>query len=275
MKDQQDQTPKTGDCRDTPIPPPIPPPAPPQSSRNPSSLLSPWWSAEPLPERSTEQKQKKSRRTFINFTRIANAIEYGADGQKTGKSTQLFTERCYLSTRKEDLGDQPSNSNNNDNGIPTRAPSDCRMVCFLRESDERRKERHEKNKSIWNPFHGLWIVVATTHARCLEHTAEKDIIKKSHPDYYTIELGESFSGSGDDAKRIVTKTFAPLQELTRRYVQSWKDGTQQLFFQRFWESTKRGDAFHLVRDNTKKLFQSATGSDKSSQDDDSKKGSNQ
>ena len=77
------------------------------------------------------------------------------------------------------------------------------------------------------------------------------------------------------AKRIVTKTFAPLQELTRRYTVSWKDGTQQLFFQKFWESTKRGDAFHLVRDNTKKLFASATGADKSSQDDDSKKGSNQ
>ncbi|KAI9489544.1 hypothetical protein BDB00DRAFT_790968 [Zychaea mexicana] len=267
MKDQ-DQTTKNGDCRDTPIPPPIPPPAPPQSSsRNPSSLLSPWWSAEPLPERPAEQN-KKGRRTFINFTRIANAIEYGADGQKTGKSTQLFSERCYLSTRK-DLGDQSND------GIPARAPSECRMVCFLRENEQRRKERQEKAKSFWNPFHGLWIVVATTHARCLEHTAEKDITKKSHSDYYTIEFGERFSGSGDDAKRVVTKTFAPLQELTRRYVQSWQDGTQALFFQRFWESTKRGDAFHLVRDNTKKLLQSVTGADKKGQDDDSKKGSNQ
>ncbi|KAI8140798.1 hypothetical protein BJV82DRAFT_519530, partial [Fennellomyces sp. T-0311] len=195
---------------------------PPQSSRNPSSLLSPWWSAEPLPERPAEQN-KKSRRTFINFTRIANAIEYGAD-----------------------------------------APSDCRMVCFLRESEERRKERQDKAKSLWNPFHGLWIVVATTHQRCLEHTA--GIYSK---------WSSRICSSALTAKRIVSKTFAPLQELTRRYVQSWQDGTQQLFFQRFWESTKRGDAFHLVRDNTKKVFQSLTGTEKKPEDDDRKKGSNE
>lgn len=103
----------------------------------------------------------------------------------------------------------------------------------------------------------------------------------SSADYYTINLGERFSGSGDDGtclvksdirpcidqcsfivKRMVTKLFAPTQELTRRYIQSWEDGTQSAFLSKFWESAVRGDAFQLVRDSTRRLFKMAGGGDK-------------
>lgn len=56
----------------------------------------------------------------------------------------------------------------------------------------------------------------------------------------------------------------PVQELTRRSIETWKDGTQAALLARFWESAKRGDAFVLVRDNTKRLVQAIMGSDKKS-----------
>ncbi|KAI9310515.1 hypothetical protein BX666DRAFT_2006671, partial [Dichotomocladium elegans] len=58
-------------------------------------------------------------------------------------------------------------------------------------------------------------------------------------------------------KRSVTKAFAPMQELTRRYIKSWQDGTQAAFLSRFWESAMRGDGLVLLKDSTKKLFKVA------------------
>lgn len=57
--------------------------------------------------------------------------------------------------------------------------------------------------------------------------------------------------------RIISKTFSPLQHLTQRYIESWKDGTQQRFFMSFWTRLERGDAFYLVRDYTKRLIDNA------------------
>lgn len=62
--------------------------------------------------------------------------------------------------------------------------------------------------------------------------------------------------------RAVKKSFSPLQHLTQRYLDSWKDGNQQAFFSNFWSSVQKGDAFYLVKDSTKRLIENALGHDK-------------
>ncbi|KAJ8660670.1 hypothetical protein O0I10_003718 [Lichtheimia ornata] len=240
-------------------PPPVPPPTPPPT-KNPSSLLSPWWSAEPLPER---KKPNDTRRSLIRFTRI---VQGGAHSS----SEPLFTERCYMLTKTKR---QRSSSDSNHNVIPSGEDDDCRMVCLLKDHRKQQQRKtamphhhhhHQQqgkssnSSSSWNPFQGLWLVVATTRARCLEHSAEKTISQKKHADYYTVDLGERWNRSGEDAQRIATIALTPLQHLTQRYIQSWQDGTQAAFLSRFWDSAKRGDAFHLMLDNARKLLHHAT-----------------
>lgn len=55
--------------------------------------------------------------------------------------------------------------------------------------------------------------------------------------------------------RVIKKTFSPLQHMSQRYIDSWKDGTQQAFFTKFWTRLERGDAFYLVKDCTKRLIE--------------------
>lgn len=109
--------------------------------------------------------------------------------------------------------------------------------------------------------------------------------KKNISDYYTMELGEELSNSGQHgslffffllgymssyilitfyiiATKLAKKTFGPLQHLTQKYIDSWKDGNQQAFFSKFWTSAQNGDAFYLVLDSTKRLFENALGHDK-------------
>ncbi|CDH59500.1 hypothetical protein RO3G_11850 [Lichtheimia corymbifera JMRC:FSU:9682] len=264
MKAEEQKNATGNDHRETPTPPPVPPPTPsPQSSRNNTSLLSPWWSESTEPEK----KPAKGHHLLMHFTRIVNGSI--KDNNNNSSNTPLFTEQCVLLTKQDHSSSTTTtdqqHSTSTSNGIKFlngKPQSDCRMVCLLRENQEKRKEQQKAHGSFLNPFHGLWIIVATTQARCLEHTAEKEITKKNHADYYTINLGERFSGSGDDVKRMVTKLFAPTQELTRRYIQSWEDGTQSAFLSKFWESAVRGDAFQLVRDSTRRLFKMASGGDK-------------
>lgn len=47
---------------------------------------------------------------------------------------------------------------------------------------------------------------------------------------------------------------------------SWKDGRQQAFFSKFWNSIQKGDAFYLVRDISRKLIDNAIGHDKKPSD---------
>lgn len=119
-----------------------------------------------------------------------------------------------------------------------------------------------------------------------------DVLFYVSPDYYTVDLGEMLSGSGEDGtlkikgrsrlygvftdicllvKRIVAKSFTPMQELSKRYIESWKDGTQAAFFSRFYESAKRGDAFRLVRDNSRRLFNAVVGDDDKDSNQDNKR----
>jgi hypothetical protein len=60
---------------------------------------------------------------------------------------------------------------------------------------------------------------------------------------------------------FMKKTFTPVQELGRRYMNSWKDGTQADFFTRFMASAQRGDGLFLLRDSLRRMMESMTGSD--------------
>lgn len=164
MKNSSNDNDNRQNERSTLTPPPVPPPTPPPT-KNPSSLLSPWWSAEPLPER---KRPNDTRRSLIRFTRI---VQGGAHSS----SEPLFTERCYMLTKTKR---QRSSTDSNYNDIPFDQDVDCRMVCLLK--DHRKQQQHKtaishqqgrSNPSSWNPFQGLWLVVATTRARCLEHSS--------------------------------------------------------------------------------------------------------
>ncbi|KAL1929761.1 hypothetical protein VTP01DRAFT_1899 [Rhizomucor pusillus] len=267
QKEQDDER------KDTPVAPPVPPPTPPQSSRNPSSLLSPWWSAEPPPERPSDAK--KNHYVFMNFSVTTSAKKPGTEGNTPEDQVVLTKESCFMLAKKEALQNQPDDAPANSPYVGT---SDCRMICFLRESEHllklREAEQHQQQQRSWNPFRGTWLVVATTRQRCMEHSFSDDkrLPKKhNHPDYYTVDLGEMLSGSGEDVKRIVAKSFTPMQELSKRYIESWKDGTQAAFFSRFYESAKRGDAFRLVRDNSRRLFNAVVGDDDKDSNQDNKR----
>lgn len=155
---------------DLPIPPPVPPPTPPpQSSRNSSSLLSPWWSAEPPPEKPPAQEDPEKAASpghlLVHFCRTAT---FRDPNESTSLPTELFREQCFMLAKKPQ---QNSDSETMDNPTQVEA-EECRMVCFLRENEERRAQRREEAKTkFWNPLHGTWLVVATTQERCREHTS--------------------------------------------------------------------------------------------------------
>lgn len=58
--------------------------------------------------------------------------------------------------------------------------------------------------------------------------------------------------------------------MTQRYIKSWTDGTQAAFFERFAESVKRADAYHIVCDSAKKVYDN-TFKDSKRNDDDGKR----
>jgi hypothetical protein len=73
-------------------------------------------------------------------------------------------------------------------------------------------------------------------------------------------------------ERLVIKTFTPVYMLSKRYIDSWSDGTQAAFFERFAESVKRADAYHIVRDNAKRAYENAFKNNKRNDKDDNEKG---
>lgn len=187
-------------------PPPVPPPTPPPT-KNPSSLLSPWWSAEPLPER---KKPNDTRRSLIRFTRI---VQGGAHSS----SEALFTERCYMLTKTKR---QRSSSDSNNDVIPSGEDDDCRMVCLLK--DHRKQKQHNKaampyqqqgrssnSLSSWNPFQGLWLVVATTRARCLEHSAGMCVV------LYRSPIIMTYGGTGTQHRLYSMKTHHVLSHIEK------------------------------------------------------------
>lgn len=59
--------------------------------------------------------------------------------------------------------------------------------------------------------------------------------------------------------RVITRAFNPGYNLAVRYANSWTDGTQAAFFNRFVQSVRRRDAVNIVKDNAKKMFETYNG----------------
>ncbi|CAG8471227.1 3292_t:CDS:2 [Funneliformis mosseae] len=78
---------------------------------------------------------------------------------------------------------------------------------------------------------------------------------QNNPEESEIDLGEKFEQTKSETKRIIKRAFTPGYQLAKRYVESWKDGTQTSFFKRFYESVQRMDAVHIVQDNIKKAVE--------------------
>ncbi|KAF7726135.1 hypothetical protein EC973_009027 [Apophysomyces ossiformis] len=247
------------------LPPPHPVTPPPQKEDI-SKLLSPWWAEEPP---SARPLKKKGIYSIHNFSRTS-ATQEAANAQVSGQKKPAWKENCLLLTKRE--GKPKSNALKHQFG------EECSMICFLQQEKQIRKSRVNSSATAanWSPFYGSWIIFASSRTRCLEHiegkkllyiakksyikemiTLAKEIVKKDMPDYRVIHLGEYFEQSGEDAKQLIEKTFTPLQELTAQYMESWRNGSQTAFFARFWEGAKRGDAFLLVRDGTRRMIENA------------------
>ncbi|CAI2166901.1 14702_t:CDS:2 [Funneliformis geosporum] len=82
---------------------------------------------------------------------------------------------------------------------------------------------------------------------------------QNNPEESEIDLGEKFEQTkSESAKRIIKRAFTPGYQLAKRYVESWKDGTQTSFLKRFYESVQRMDAVHIVQDNIKKAVEDSS-----------------
>ncbi|KAI8078726.1 uncharacterized protein BX664DRAFT_342563 [Halteromyces radiatus] len=258
-----------GDNHPIPSLSPVPHHAPPQDS---SELLSPWWSEEPPNDTEPEGKAEEELTHFlVRFSR-----------QATKNGDDLWNERCYIWTKEpsrqkeSNLVNEIKQINKDGQASPKKTypmNSQCTMVCLFRESQARRKKKlvDMNLSSSWNPFYGNWLVVSNTRSGFTEHLHETDITKANSPDYYTVELGERFGRTGEDVAKFMKKTFSPVQELGRRYIESWKDGTQVGFFTRFLESAKRGDAFFLLRDSARRIVENMANDEKKKDDDDHKR----
>ncbi|KAI8335302.1 hypothetical protein BC941DRAFT_429957 [Chlamydoabsidia padenii] len=247
------------------------------------------------------QQQQHSNKSDINEEDLSHYLvkfHRQATDKKTGKD--LWQEDCYLWTKEpqqqvesnlindiKTAGIESSSlpSFQHDTAKATKSSSSsstkksyplnsqCAMVCLFRESQERKtKKRQDMNlSSSWNPFYGNWVVVALSRTGFTEHLHETDITQRNSPDYYTVELGERLGRTGEDVTHFISKTLTPVQELGRRYIESWKDGTQVGFFTRFLSSAKRGDAFYLLRDSARRMMENMVANDDKKKDDDDHK----
>ncbi|CAO3610516.1 unnamed protein product [Mucor hiemalis] len=274
----------------------LPTPPPPPNTQDTSTLLSPWWSEEPpteiieteaepftsnaekepsLPTLAHTEKDPTSNPSILNIS----VLSFGQSSPKD--STEHWKERCILMATTTELSakSKTQDSNNVQKELEEifDKSKECSMICFLRTSRELARSRllkqfdgdESKMPTTFavNPFYGTWISVAKTPQKCKEHLLNAgNISSKSLPDYYTLELGEELSHSGEYVTKAVNKTFSPLQHLSQRYIESWKNGNQQAFFSKFWTSVQKGDAFHLVKDSTKRLIENALGHDKKPSD---------
>ncbi|KAI8379438.1 uncharacterized protein BYT42DRAFT_613745 [Radiomyces spectabilis] len=267
----------TDDPEPTPIPPTVPPPPPapyPETPEDSNALLSPWWSVEPPPEAPPPEKNKGSKNGhIISLFRRTATREEQINGQKAGEQ-HVWTEWCALMTAYK-KGETQDPAKDDPIARIKNSPK-CSLMCFIKEDPllTRNKLEQTNQANTWNPFYGKWIVTAVTQAGCLEHLQSKTIVESNSNRYHAIELGKQLEKSGENVKRMLARTFTPMQALTKRYIESWKDGTQATFFSRFWESVERGDAFRQIRDSTKRIIENATKSSKRKSNDDHRKDDN-
>jgi hypothetical protein len=217
-EDQQDNTEE--DKKNTPgfLPPqslPKPPPPPPIPNQDSSDLLSPWWSEEneAVPDASSAPTSSSSSPSPSDASAPSNTD--GSDNTLNisllgfGRASKVegdWSEKCFmLATTKPSKHDEDENEEFEETVKRLTVESKkCSMVCFLRESRRFTSERMaDKPSSILtqlNPFYGTWVSVAKTPMKCKEHLETEHLTKKTEKDYYTLELGDELSHSGDHGK---------------------------------------------------------------------------
>ncbi|KAI8069269.1 hypothetical protein BC940DRAFT_298315 [Gongronella butleri] len=210
---------------------------------------------------------------------------FGRTAEETASGQLVWKEDCVLWT-KEPKHLQESNltkhieqlqkgSVDHQQTMDYPTNDNCHMVCLFRRfaghqlqpSQQELEKQQPSSPFSWNPMANSWLVVTNTRQAFFDHLAQKDIEEKHSNDYYTIDLGDRFSHAGEDMFNLVKRTFSPIQELTRRYTDSWKDGSQAQFFTRFYDSARRGDAFSLLRDSARRVFDNMVDDDKKKEDD--------
>ncbi|KAG2206875.1 hypothetical protein INT47_007632 [Mucor saturninus] len=259
---------------------PCPPPPPPLEQDS-STLTSPWWSEEPPAEQiegeadhipSTTDTLPLTEKEPTSSTLNISVLSFNRASAK--ESPNQWKERCFLLAATDgSLKEHKKETVQKELEEIFDKSKECSMICFLRSSRQMTKDRllqeHGKLPLTYsfNPFYGTWITIAKTPTRCKEHLLDAgNITKKTFSDYYTMELGDELGHSGEYVTKAVKRTFSPLQHLTQRYMDSWKDGNQQAFFSKFWSSAQKGDAFYLVLDSTKRLIENTLGHDKKPSD---------
>ncbi|KAI9264763.1 hypothetical protein BY458DRAFT_418775, partial [Sporodiniella umbellata] len=211
------------------------------------ALLSPWWSEESTP---LEEPKKETKDKHENYTALFHHQRYIQ--HETDKDIN-WSEKCYiLASIPYKYKENISKEENID--FLLGKSIECSMVCFLRESQKLVKQRlHAEKKNTaerqYSPLHSIWITIARTPERCKEHLYREHIAeyKASHPIYYTLNLANQISYSSTYISYVLHKAFDPLRRISERYMNSWKDGSQQRFFADFCTRLERGDALLLAR----------------------------
>ncbi|CAG8496103.1 3042_t:CDS:2 [Paraglomus occultum] len=129
--------------------------------------------------------------------------------------------------------------------------------------NEVEKNEVKPNESKWNPLDGYYFYYVKGVDKCVRHTEGMNSYEKlptdnletdSAAEEYEIDLGEKLEMTKSETTRIIKRAFTPGYHLTKRYIESFTDGTQAAFFRKFTESVQRLDAVHLVGDNAKKAW---------------------
>lgn len=129
-------------------------------------------------------------------------------GRSSPKDSPIqWKERCILlATTANEIPKSTENSKDVQKELANIFDSskECSMICFLKTSQRFIKDE-KKNQTLFQrlvPFYGRWISVAKTPTRCKEHLLNPgDMTKKSFTDYYTMEIGEELSHSGEYGKK--------------------------------------------------------------------------
>ncbi|KAL1921425.1 uncharacterized protein VTP21DRAFT_11141 [Calcarisporiella thermophila] len=132
---------------------------------------------------------------------------------------------------------------------------ECRMICFQRQREE---------DKWWRGYRVIALKGTKTCNSHIENMSQSMVdnqdVKDSRIDkneeavVYEIDIGEKVEQAGAETTKVIKRTFTPVFTLLTRYTNSFTDGTQSAFFERFAETVKRMDAVHLVHNGAGKLW---------------------